>query len=69
MKIIIYGIVVSLLLMGGLWSLQSYLNKDFVAWEVKCANDGGMTVITKEKTLSDHYECLKDGKIINHVED
>lgn len=69
MKYIILGLTGFAIIVISLIALEHYLNTDFRAWRAKCATDGGITVMTREGYSSNHWECLKDGQIINHVED
>lgn len=62
--------IISVLAIIGLslwiFHLAISINDPFRSWQKKCSTDGGMTVMTDRKIFSSHWECLKDGKIINH---
>jgi hypothetical protein len=60
MMILIVGIIYS--------AIASYVNNDdFNRWANKCRLDGGEIKQDYWGSSYDHYECYKDGKIINHV--
>lgn len=40
-------------------------NTEFNQWLQKCRDDGGFVTLTSYNP--NHYECIKDGQIINHV--
>jgi hypothetical protein len=42
--------------------------KKYNNWSGKCFDDGGVVVNTRKGFVSDQFECLKDGKIINHID-
>lgn len=68
MKIIIEVTMFVLLIVFGLSFWQYSANSEFRLWRYECSRDGGITVMTNEGFITRHWECLKDGKIINHVE-
>lgn len=40
----------------------------FDAWLKKCRSDGGIVSQDGQSLFSEHFECMKNGMIINHVE-
>lgn len=48
---------------------QVQSNNRYSSWATKCLVDGGVNSEISVEFGSSHHECIKDGKIINHVED
>ena len=67
MKNIITIVIVVLFLFGIYKQVEN--NHRYSQWATKCLNDGGINSETSQGFASTHHECIKDGKIINHVED
>jgi hypothetical protein len=66
-KIIILICVVVLVIFGFGFIKQNESDVEFSQWATKCLQDGGVTSVDRVDYSSRHYECIKDGKIINHV--
>lgn len=60
-------IIILLGFFGIVFYLQGKNNAEFSAWATKCLVDGGVTTITGKGFTYRNWECIKDGKIINHV--
>lgn len=61
--IIIFAPLLALVLFGG------NSHKEFDDWAYKCKQDGGVVQFTGyNHNGDDHFECYKDGQIINHQE-
>lgn len=60
---ILIGLLVGILIFTSLST-----NNRFNTWRDKCIMDGGLTVVTDIKAFTRQWECLKDGKIINHIQ-
>jgi hypothetical protein len=43
-------------------------NNRFNNWSAQCLEDGGVVSKTAISFTSEQYECIKDGKIINHID-
>ena len=65
-KIVLGIVVIVVSIIGGI-VLQINENNTFSDWANKCLQAGGLTTITSVGFASEHYECVKDGVIINHI--
>lgn len=63
-------ILLTILLVFGIYGIISSINNTnkFNEWANKCLQDGGINSLTGDHVFSQQYECIKDGKIINHVD-
>lgn len=67
------GIGIGLMVLGIVLIVQSTINTNrFNDWAKQCRTDGGITSLDGVQDhfifgVSVHYECIKDGKVINHV--
>jgi hypothetical protein len=48
---------------------SNYGDTRFASWSQKCIDDGGNVSFMRSKGATRHYECTRNGEIINHVED
>ncbi len=68
MKEAIGIIILAVIFMGIGTYMQSKENRTFNGWINLCSQDGGMVTLTGMGINSQSYECMKDGKIIDHID-
>ena len=63
-----FVIILSILLiiLIGVTLLQVNSNNKFNNWAAKCLEDGGIVSQTKHSLFTVQWECIANGKIINH---
>ena len=70
MYLIIIPIIMAILIAFAIISIheQKEFNTKYNSWTAQCIEDGGVVMTTSMTLHSVNFECIKDGRIINHID-